>query len=314
MTDATGKRLALVTNSEANCQQECQKKRQFRYVELRRPLVDAKALTLGTVFHAGMEADATGVDRWLAADDPHEQAMLDAMLLMHKERYDKLEYLHVEHEMQGALINPETGAASRTYRYGGKVDGIVKLMQEKWVIDHKTTSFDVSPGSDHLEQARMAPQGYRYVALARANGIEVAGFIMNLVRKPTIKPLKATPLEKRRVNKDGSFHAKTRFEDETPQAYRKRCVERMSLDPDSYLARVTVRVTDEDVREAQADLWQIVKSMMDSDRLGIYPRNSLSCFKWGRPCEYWPVCTGQAGLDDPMLFRTATKSHEELAS
>jgi hypothetical protein len=159
----------------------------------------------------------------------------------------------------------------------------------------------------------MLPQGFRYVAAARAQGKEVKGFMLNYLRKPRLKPRLATPIDKRRRNKDGQYHAKTRLVDETPQEYFKRMVETITENIEEYYARVWVPVTDDDLSESQYDLWQVAKAMMDARRLERYPRNANSCFNFQRPCDYWQVCSEKADLDDDSIYRTASRRHEELA-
>jgi hypothetical protein len=69
---------------------------------------------------------------------------------------------------------------------------------------------------------------------------------------------------------------KRRKADETPEEYRERVRAELSANPDRY------------------------------------SRNPDACFKWGRGCEYFDVCTGCAALDDEFLFRKTTTPHEEL--
>ena len=314
-----GKRLAVLTNSEASCFQECARKWHYRYKKLRRPRETSHALRFGTAMHLVLEAYHGGAD-WRSilsseVQDIYDSAKIEAMMICYiaMNEQDVLNCTDVEKELTSPLINPETGSASRTFVYRGKLDAIVRR-PGLWVCDHKTTSEDVSPGAPHLDTLRLRPQGLRYFLAAKANGIDVEGTVYNILRKPRIKPALATPVEKRRVNKDGSFHKSTRFDDESRAQFLSRCVQKIQEEPSAYLCRLWVRYSDSEIQDAQFDLWSVAKQMMDSTRFNRFPKNTNNCFKWGRPCEYWGVCTDRASIDDEFIFRTAKTQHEELSN
>lgn len=60
---------------------------------------------------------------------------------------DEFEVIDVEREFVAPIINPETGAASKTFVMAGKVDGVVRLKEDGklYVLEHKTSS-DMSGG------------------------------------------------------------------------------------------------------------------------------------------------------------------------
>ena len=59
---------------------------------------------------------------------------------MEKYRNDDLEIVANEYEFDGTIINPRTGAESKTFSLKGKVDGIVKTPGGLFLMEYKTTS------------------------------------------------------------------------------------------------------------------------------------------------------------------------------
>jgi hypothetical protein len=69
-------RLTIVTDSELQTWRSCPQKHHFQYRERLRPLVEAKALAVGSIFHAGMRAGlrAGWSDGWLSRPDDRRLA------------------------------------------------------------------------------------------------------------------------------------------------------------------------------------------------------------------------------------------------
>lgn len=128
-------RLPLLTVSSARTFRTCPRKYELAYEKGIRPKETAGALHFGTKVHKGLEVwmQTRDLDASLAAmrtdvaydfDDAKAEAMLrgyDA-----RWRDEPLDVLGVEVQFTAPLQNPETGAASRTWELGGKLDAIVR--------------------------------------------------------------------------------------------------------------------------------------------------------------------------------------------
>ena len=176
----------------------------------------------------------------------------------------------------------------------------MKATKQK-LFELKTTSSPIDPGSEWWRNQAMQPQGRLYVAALRDMGHDVDGIIYDAVRKPDLKPRMATPLEKRKFKKDGTLYANQRTEDESVTQYKARLMQAIAEDPDRYFQRQSVEVRD--TSDAQFDLWNVAKAISASKKYQMFPKNPGSCFKWSRPCQYFEVCTGNAGIGDNALFR-----------
>ena len=63
-----------------------------------------------------------------------------AMMPAYAARYatDDFEVIALEKNFEGPIVNPATGAASRSFVLAGKVDGIVRIGDEHFILEHKT--------------------------------------------------------------------------------------------------------------------------------------------------------------------------------
>lgn len=337
--------LRVVTNSELREARACMRRHRIKYILKRRPREKAEPLTFGTLAHTGHEAwrkakteTSDASDLFTAAVEAMRDAAakddaVDAFMLVTVEELmrgytarwadDGLRTVAVEQSFDVPLINPETGAASRTFRIGGKFDDIVASRvgntERLHVEELKTTGSDIEPGSLYWEKIRaLDSQVSIYINGARAAGYDVADCIYTVIRKPGIRPLKATPEESRKYTKatktePSRLYAGQREHDETPEEFRLRLRTNIEENPGRYFARATIVRLEHDEREHAFDMWQSAKMLHEAERLGFAPRNPDACSSFGG-CEYLAVCTGQASLDDERLFRTAKEAHEELTS
>jgi len=315
----------LLTISRMKSARACLRLHKLRYLEGWRPVREADTLRFGTLIHAGLEAwwqapMAHRLDAALAAldveADPYDRARARALIVGYDARWadQRYETLGVEVAFVAPLVNPDTGAASRTYSLAGKIDAIVRDAHGRvLIVEHKTSSEDVSTGSEYWRRLVMDGQVSVYFEGARSLGHDVEGCLYDVIAKPGLRPYKATPPESRKYTKDGSLYANQREEDETPDAYEARLLEAIAAAPDKFFARGEVPRLETELDEARADAWQTGRLLRESELAGRAPRNPDACVRYGRTCDFFDVCAGQASLDDPSRFIRLTHSHPELS-
>ena len=317
--------MRLLTNSSLKAYRRCCRLFKLRYVDGWRCVVEDEVLRFGSLVHLGLEAWFRAQEDRLAAAllamageaDPFERARAEVLIEGYDARWsgEEMEVLAVEAEFRAPLINPETGAPSRTWDLAGKIDAVVKVPDSRvLVVEHKTSSENVDAGSDYWRRLRMDGQVSTYLNGARALGFDVAGCLYDVVSKPALRPLKATPPDARKFTKTGALYANQRDADETPDAYRARLLEALAVDPARYYSRGEVVRLDADLAEHAADVWQVGQTIRDGIRLKVFPRNPDGCIAWGRTCEYFDVCSGAASLDDPARFKRVEQVHSELSA
>lgn len=185
------------------------------------------------------------------------------------------------------------------------------------ILETKTSSEDIVPGSSYWRRLRLDPQIGIYWRAAVQQGLDVqVGY--DVLGKPQLRPLKATPIESRKYTKPTKaepmprLYANQRDRDETPEEYGQRCLAAIVVDPDAYYQRaILVRLMQEQ-HECAVDVWQTAQTMREARRLNVFPRNPDACFTWNRSCDYLAVCCGDVPIDDPLLFRREEKANEEL--
>lgn len=322
---------ALITASRAKCARLCARKHHLEYVQGYRPVETSEDLAFGTIVHEALAAwwchAVPGIDveqRLVAAQaaleatdlDPYVKVRALTMITGYHARWKDEPYtaVAVEQGFSGPLINPDTGAKSMVWQLAGKVDVIVADAEgRKWLMEHKTSSEDLTPGGTYWRRLRMDTQVSVYFDGAALLGHEVVGCIYDVLAKHKQRPLKATPEDARKFTKDGRLYANQRASDETPEEYCARLVEAVTAAPSDFYSRIEVPRTDAELADARRDLWQQAQRLREDERLGRAPRNPDACMAYGRECAFLDVCAGMGSLDDPSKFRRLTMVHPELA-
>lgn len=326
--------LNVLSNSAIACYRECPRKFKHRYVSKRRPRRNSEALRFGSFFHCGLNAwwkfggDAAEIRLQAAITamraraeerpedaDPFELVKAEELMLGYTARWgeDCYEIVAVEKQFDVPLVNPDTGASSKTYRLAGAIDVVVRRDGKIYQVEHKTTSNDISLGADYWRKvSALDSQVSTYQAAMRAIGLEASETLYDVVRKVGLRPFKATPIESRKYTKDGFLYKTQHESDETPEAFRVRVREDISANPEKYFARGPVVRLEDDEREHAGDVWMTAAMIRESENAKRFPRNPGACEKWGRFCDYFDVCSGNASIDDDSRFRTAERAHEEL--
>lgn len=324
--------MRLVTASELRSFRSCAREHRYRYVELRRPRASDPKLRFGSLFHRALEAWWLAVDAGpeaqlaaaLDALGPAEQSELfdrvrtEELLLGYTARWsdEALDVLAVEAEFRCPVTNPATGAASRTFELGGKIDAIARerATGRVLIVEHKTSAEDISTGSAYWQRLRLDAQVSTYFVGARALGHDVQACLYDVIHRPTLRPYAATPVEARKFTRDGRLYANQREQDETSEEFRARLREDIAANPSRYFARGEVVRLEEDERDAAHDVWQLTRQLREAELAGRAPRNPDACIRYGRSCDYWPVCSRECALSDEARYRDAAAAHEELSN
>ena len=323
----TPARLPVITNSQMKCFRRCAREHQITYTLGIRTTQEPEALRFGSLAHVGLEAWWKGAAETRlaaaleamrgAAVDEYELARASVLLRGYDARWgrESFEVLSVEQEFRAPLVNPESGAASRTYELGGKLDVVARDLSDGRVklIEHKTTSEDIGTGSNYWMRLTIDPQISTYFAGGKASGYAIEECIYDVLGKPGLRPTKATPMESRKYTKDGKLYAAQHEHDETPAEFEARLAAHVAENPDRYFQRGTVVRLEQEEADAAHDTWHTARLIREAELANRWPRNPDACVRYGRTCHLFGVCTGSASLDDASLFRRTLNQHEELS-
>jgi len=337
----------------------CLRLYQFKHELYREPVARDEALDFGRLMDRGLQAwwghlgdrDETASLREALAEvrrqegvDPFVRVKVEVLLVGYDVRWRdearaRWEVVSVEEKFSVPLRNPLTGAASRTWELRGYVDAVLRerATGDVFVREGKTTSDDLSPGSEYWTQLRMDAQVSMYYAgLA---GYDPRGCLYDVVGKPGLQPCRATPAEVRkyRVPRDRSapprqgtkareewdaadpsqrvnetawrlddprlLYAGQRDRDETSDEYRLRVREAVAASPERYYGQNVVVRLERDMEQHVHNFVLLGRMIRDCQLAGTWPQNPLSCRRYNRRCSYWSVCVGEASLSDPALYK-----------
>jgi hypothetical protein len=308
--------MRLLTNSRLRIYRECERKHDIMFRQAIRPLREGEALRFGSLLHAGLEAwwRGEGLDGALAAvqveSDPFDRVKAEELLRGYDAHWisPPEDVIGVEVEFRAPMLNPETGAASRTWQHAGKIDALIPNV----VIEHKSTSESIADDSDHYwQRLAMDHQISGYVVGAEALGHEIKATLYDVVKKPSLRPLKATPVESRKYTKDGRLYASQREWDESAEEYAVRLREDIAVDPERYFQRRVIPRLDSQILDYRLDAWQAGRAIREAELAGRAPRNPEACFRYGR-CAFWDHCANGLDLTTSPDFVLVENVHPEL--
>ncbi len=339
--------MLRLTATSVSTLRKCPRQYQYRYEFGLSRISERGELTFGKAYHAGLAQFALGTDRDAAIDlatagltDPMMAATVRTLLAGYHWRYSeaRLHPVAVEQAFEVPLINPDTGAASRTFVLAGKMD----LRTPDEIVEYKTGGEDISDGSMYWLRLRLDPQLSLYWLAARAMGCEPRVVVYDVTRKPTISPKKLTMADSAKfldtaeymgqrfdvlvsggrieVNgvaaevepgvKSGTFAVR-----ETIDMWAARLLQDISERPNFYYARREVPRLDDELAEFQAELWAESQTLLHRRARGLWPRtgcNTRACDY----CQFADLCLQRISVDPqnpPAGYEILPDVHPELA-
>lgn len=318
----------MLTVSRMKAWRNCKRLHRLMYLEGWRAVRDADPLRQGTIGHRALEAWWSAGDHRLAAalaaiagqgEDPFEQAAIEELMIGYDREWsaelERYEVVAVEISFTIPLVNPATGSVSRTWVLAGKIDGVLRERDTGCIVllEHKLTSESFADDAErYWIKLGMDAQVSHYYLGAEGHGHIATGCLYDVLRRPQLRPLKATPEESRKYTKDGRLYANQRDRDEAPDEYRARVKVDIWENPSKYFARRTIARTDRDIAEYLGDVWVEARMMRDAELAGVAPRSPEACHRFGS-CLFWPVCAyGVRPEDHPETFVRVENVHPEL--
>jgi len=287
----------LLTYSEMSTRLNCPQKWHFRYVDQIVPRIQPKAFSVGSAFHKAMETgdyqqglalfdksssrpnDQTEADRWA-----NDRAVVEGMTRGALAQWARRQGGQREVQFRVPVVNPATGATSRSFVLAGKIDAIVDINGEWFLEEYKTAS---QLNAMYVDRLALDTQVTLYMyAAQRQWDIQIAGVLYRVARKPSIK----------------------QTQKETPAQYRERLLADYQGRPEFYFFEWDLRRSQHDLVHFEADLWTETQRMLVDRRLGYHPRNTSWCTQFGG-CSYLSIC---AHKPDAESLYVVQPPHSEL--
>jgi hypothetical protein len=215
----------------------------------------------------------------------------------------------VEGVLSANLCNPAGNGKSRTFDIGGKLDVVANYNGRRVLIDHKTTTQDISdPSAPYWRQLVVEGQVNHYMLLQWMHGEKCDDAVWDVVRKPAIAPKKLSKAERAAVTAYGgkyfgepvsqaSKDALLKDERETLELYENRLRHDCTYErPNWYFARRSFPRLDKEILDYAHEIWQhsqdILYTRESSRNTGrLPPRNSGACMLYGTPCKFLGICS-----------------------
>jgi hypothetical protein len=270
----------LLTNSSIGLFKNCRKAWHYRNNELLVPRLQNTARGIGSAVHKGLETGS--VEDALALFDevfPNSQdesdsletnkaivqAMLEGYFGLYGRCFPEAEEYRAEQIFEVDIINPHTGAKSKTFTLSGKVDGLALIDGRWWLVEYKTAG---QIGKSYIDKLSLDTQVTTYIhGVQTALGIDITGVIYRILRKPTIKQTKK----------------------ETIYQYLDRLIADYKERPEFYFYSEKLYRSQDDLAEFKSELWDLTQDMLKCKRENLWYKNTSRCMDWGN-CEYLPLC------------------------
>mgnify|MGYP003643197353 CR=1 FL=1 len=294
----------LITQTELSTFSRCEQRHNLRYNKWLTPFEESPALTMGSAFHAGIEAlseegavnylrdnaPSTSWDRWESDAASIREATVSTMVKGALKRWASWPSVQ-EVQFEIPIRHPVTGNASKKHRFSGVFDGVWQRGEEhpdypyEIVLGEWKTASVVN--NDYIQRLEIDFQISTYMWAATTLYREpVRKVVYRIVKKPTIRQKKT----------------------ESAQEY----IERLSLDyeerPEHYFFEEVIERTDEQLAEWHRQAWAIHERILQIKRGGLPIKNVQSCIGRGR-CPYFDHCTGHTTED---AFKKMPRKHREL--
>lgn len=292
--------MRIYTQSAISALQKCPRNYKLRYIEGWRPLTEPEYFSDGHIFHSARELMGRGKpldDVFAFVDDAYpdplyfaRRARMKAMLWAVAQK-QPIHPQGIELEFCVPLVNPDTGRPAVETYVAGKIDGLIYLDGDWWIVEYKTASHI---DSEYICRLEMNLQIHAYRRFAeREFGISIAGVLYDAIEKCSLRPSKGT---------------KKNPEPESEDAFFERCKEWYSADSMHHW-RERWRMRAHDV---EAAFWSYHKEVLFRNQHGHWPPSTNSCVGMYGKCQFYDYCTSEC---NPAVLAADFQQkglHEEL--
>lgn len=209
----------LYTTSRLRVLRECIQKHFYQYVlNIRTP--STFAADFGTVGHAALEAylrvwmDAVALDvlPMLTREQFDSDRLNAAIAVVEQSKFSafdkaKLRACVIAYHLRWGSMDWTILAVEQEFRYelddaliGGKLDALIRENEtgKVYVLEHKFTASDATPGSSYWEKLALDSQVSIYIDGAAMLGHEISGCIYDVIKRPEHEQKLATPIDARK--------------------------------------------------------------------------------------------------------------------
>ncbi len=303
--------------SKTMCFKTCRKKFELSYIRNLEPIEAPLPFTFGSAFHEALaewygkglpgdrfEGAYTAIKRIFEDNKPgkledlpeweNQLNLTNRVFDRYRKQYkdDNFQFLEIEKEFNVPIRNPETDCKSRNFEFKGFADGLVKINDVYWLMEHKTAS---QINNQYKAKLTIDNQSIAYIeALQRVYDIKIKGVIYNVILKDVPNPPK--------VLKSGKLST-AKNQKTTHELYLRAIQERGEGSEDytdileelkrnrkEYFYREYITFTENDLEEWRVELWDLQKNIQEAIRKEQFYKNTGQCTGFGT-CRFFDICT-----------------------
>lgn len=260
------------SNSAIQTFKACRRLYELKYKYGLEPIQPAAALERGINYHAGVEAVLKDWAGITHEGSDIEDPKIRAMVFAFR--------THVVPKLVSMGLRPADVEKWFTYDLGeheivGRIDG---RLSDGSIIEHKTTSGSIDGA--YFQRLEMDEQIPTYMLAFKTQKV-----IYTVCQTPTIRQKK----------------------DESEDEFFARCVKWYDVDTDTKIQVVEITKSKEELERFAIEQAKMVYEMANCD---LWYRNPSHCMKWGRLCEFAPVCMNYDPNVEYIQFKRRD-AHEE---
>lgn len=245
---------------------------------------------INSFFDTEYEAAETDEKRY---DVEKSRSVVLAYSLWH--RNDKYRVRAIEVPFTLPIHHPITGQPTGEH-YCGIIDEIIETADGLWLGDHKTKSRE--PNQIYWSDIKTHPQITQYLLAGKQSGLDIKGFLWDVIVKPTIKPIELKPRSIKQLE-NGSYLGFP-YPDgyqgelkETPKMYGLRVLNWYNSKPERRFFRRTVERSPEQLTEYLHELhFRATEARKLSEGKLPAIRDTNSCVRYNSLCDYHHICSG----------------------
>lgn len=259
------------------------------------------------------------------ASDPLIAAKVRGLMIGYDARWRRSVFnvVGVEEVFHLPVVNPKTGKSSRTFTQSGKFDGVVEIDGRNYLLEHKTTSDDISdPDAPYWGILDIDSQVSSYALANWQMGRKLDGTVYDVIRKPGIRPKELTKAIQKQIvaNREYcGFEVPVEIALAVSQGQERECCKLYEIrlaaetfeNPNKYFQRRIIPRLDADLAEYAREMWDVGQSLIHARNNDSHYRNSAACLMYGSPCTFLGVCRGYDSIDSEK-WKKRNSRHSEL--
>lgn len=273
----------IYTSTSLDKYNNCPRMYKYQYIDMidkyQAPLfaVESIARRIGIAVHNIKAGQKISVDL-----DDIARAKVSAIVNLSYHAEIKLEYPKIEylaHEV-------ELGMSIDEHRIASKIDAIVEIDQDIWLLDYKTSKYKLTDAFMY----DMKQQLMLYMMVARANGYYPKGVLIYYIRVPSLYIRK----------------------NDTHDSYLERCSEDILQNVDTYytLIRITPKVIE--LERSKTDVLNTVAHITLDETAGYFRRNTDYCNEYRGKCVYKLLCQNMVDASDCQLRKSLYEYYDDF--